>query len=1527
MGYIIRAYHEDYLVEQTTPNVNNRVLDLHFNIAHPEISIVIPFEVWNNVWTIRSRSDLVLSTKSEVITQKEITEGDVLYIEDTIHNRRFTLLIEAMYEGYSIFNKYKTIPGKISIGSRSDNHIVCDYRNMISGHHAYLHINESPIVEDNRSSNGVFVNGKKIVGSHPLRFGDLIDILGLKIMYLDGYLAINTIYPGQQINGLEEREIPESERTLRNKPIPEKRYSRSPRQILLLDDEVIEIEPPPAPNKARRQPLMYTIGPSITMVIPMVVGVLFTNYSLSQSGGTASPMVFMGIVTSITAATIGAFWAVTNYTYQRRIEKEDSKLRNDKYRNYLAKMRSLIEERQAKNRDILNTMYPDLKACLTWVKQANRRIWERNINHTDFLTIRLGVGERDNPNPIAAPKERFSLIDDDLIEEPRNIKQTFELLREVPICISLLEHRLVGVISDTPDDAYAIAKSMITQISAFHAYTDVKIALLYRNINVHDEALKWLPHVWSPDEKIRLISHEKQGITDILYFLSSVMRERIELNQDSQSEKRHFPHYVIFITDPELIEDEVNSKILLSGAQELGISTVLLYQKLDKLPNHCTVIIQNDREYQGYYSLESKFKPFKNLSFDQISEQDLSDFAKELSNLRLKEAMVSGKIPTVLSFLDMYKTSAIDDLNIYRRWLQNRTYESMRAMIGYKGADIPVYLDINEKYHGPHGLVAGTTGSGKSETLQTYILSLALNYHPQEVAFIIIDYKGGGMANSFEALPHLAGIITNLGGNQTNRALSSINSEIKRRQAVFSENRVKHIDEYIELLRMEKVKLPIPHLIIIADEFAELKKEQPEFVRALVSASRVGRSLGIHLILATQKPSGVVDDEIWGNSRFRICLRVQDKQDSNEMLKRSDAAYITAAGRGYFQVGNNEIFDEFQSGWSGAAYEPDVAFSDAKSNLVNMINLWGKSCNVPVTKSSSGQAKKKQLIALVEHINQVASHNHVTRVDQIWLPPLPSLVSVETIPWKKQKAVMSLPVVLGMVDDPINQKQFPYVFDVIEEGNLIINGSAMSGKTTLLQTLIYQLITSYTPQQVQFYIADFGSRTLRVFEKAPHVGGVVFDDDLERATKITHVLTKELTKRKTLLSSRGVGSYKEYIKRYSDLPAILFAVDNYTSFIENVKNQEEVLILLSREAASYGIYLIFTLTNLNDLRVRIRQNFNCGIGLQLSDKYEYESVINDKVEFLAEDKTPGRGFVKVGRALEFQTAICKPVEFADLSMALDDDLSERFSNYNGARAPIIPMVPQDLSVAWFDEQNQALMKQRSVLPIGYDVVESTPVSFKMSDVFCLNISGGPKSGKDNLYRFWLKVLLDRQEKIVVFDRLDRFSDLERKNITVIHDDEGLFDYCSSVLIPEFKKRGDAKVKYEAGQPGDFETYYTQNTPIYFFIKDMGYFLETIYKSKKDMKGFIEQMMISGRNYLIYFIAIVDSSIMSGEFASTRVFRNFISHKEGVYLGGNTDSQRLFEFEVPVSERSKKLDAGNGHTVINDKTIKVVIPRL
>ena len=267
---------------------------------------------------------------------------------------------------------------------------------------------------------------------------------------------------------------------------------------------------------------------------------------------------------------------------------------------------------------------------------------------------------------------------------------------------------------------------------------------------------------------------------------------------------------------------------------------------------------------------------------------DKEQIARTLAPLNHLQNLKSS-IPDTVTFMEMYGAETFSDLQVLQKWQQNAPYKSLAVPIGLRGKEDLVYLNLHEKAHGPHGLIAGTTGSGKSETIQSYILSLAVNFHPHDVAFLLIDYKGGGMANLFKNLPHLLGTITNLDGVQSMRALASINAEIHRRERLFREFEVNHINQYQKKFKNGEATEPLPHLFLISDEFAELKVNQPDFIKELVSIARVGRSLGVHLILATQKPSGVVDDQIWSNSRFKLALKERMTLQELEPIQPQEA--------------------------------------------------------------------------------------------------------------------------------------------------------------------------------------------------------------------------------------------------------------------------------------------------------------------------------------------------------------------------------------------------------------------------------------------------------------------------------------------------------------------------------------------------------------------------------------------------------------------------------------------------------------
>jgi len=1549
MSLLLAIHSRSNIYEYFLPGINNR----RINVAIPAFvtghafDMTLALEVWNGIWQIIETEDLALIKGKERKNTVALEKGLTLICEYKRTREKISIVVDEIYGGYSDFDKYVLGQGKFIIGRDNGCTVQYNTQNLVSGKHAVLDVDHNGVCTLSDSSvNGTFINGDKIYGSQKLSFGDVVYIIGLKIVYLGEIIAINRPTEPIKFNGFLPYTPHPGGASEKAAPPEDDYYQRSPRQIEALDDETIEIEAPPNPNRSRKPPLIFTIGPAISMIIPMAAGLFFTMLSTQQSNnGVTSPFMFMGIITSATAAFIGVFWALANYRYSKNMEKKDEARRNELYRNYLEKIRNLLKQKHIDNKEVLDNDYPDISQCLSFVTAKSRRLWERNVNHIDFLKVRLGRGEMKSPNEITAPKERFSLIDDSLAEEPQRIKTEFSILKDVPVGISLRTNNLIGVVGDSQETCNKIAQLLAVQIAAFHAYTDVRMAFIFDEKEAKDfEFAKWLPHTWSADGSTRMMACSSNGVGELFYDFSAILRERMEEKQSSSDKNRPLPHYVVFISSPALVENEAIMKYLSSPSEQMGLTTIMLYGQIDRLPNNCTVIIQNDEEYRGYFSLENSFSGYGEVAIDTIGKTQLNEFARALSDIRVREMHIAGAPPQLLSFLDMYKTSNVRDIDIERRWLEHRTFESMKAMIGYRGADTPLYLDIHEKYHGPHGLVAGTTGSGKSEMLQTYILSLALDYHPYEVSFILIDYKGGGMAGSFEHLPHIAGIITNLGGNQTNRALASINSEIKRRQAIFNEYKLKHIDGYIELFRAGKVDMPVPHLLIIADEFAELKKEQPEFVRELVSASRVGRSLGVHLILATQKPTGVVDDEIWGNSKFRLCLRVQDKQDSNEMIKRPDAAYITNAGRGFFQVGNDEIFEMFQSGWSGAKYEPEIPYSDTKQGDARMINLWGRPAVVGGAKKAAPKAesekKQTQLEAAVLHVANTAKELGVKAIDNIWLPPLPNQVSLHDISAYTQKAFTDgkwagrageLDPVIGIVDDPVNQRQAEVSIDILTEGHLLITGSGASGKTTFLQTLLYSLATTYSPKQLNIYIADYGSRTMGIFGMLPHVGGVAYDNETDKAAKLIALLMNELNSRKLAFSEKGIGSVKEYVRLYDDVPFIVFVIDNFAAWSENCSKLEDSIVQLSREASSYGIYLVITCSNSGDVRNKIRQNINFGVGLQLADRFEYEEAIGAKAGIIAEDRTPGRGLICFPKPLEFQTAMCLSESDA---VSLNLKLKEQFENmacaWTGKSAPLIPQVPEDLSLENIMRQPEfiRIMQTGRYIPFSYDIGEARIESIDLAKTFCYSISGAARSGKTNMLKVFMRLSKELNGAAVVIDsatrELEGFSREIGADGYVVTADE-LFELMRDTIIPEFTRRNIAKAEFVKKGRKDIDTYLSSDKKIFIFINDMSYLCETVYQSERDMKGFMEQMLARGDGHMIYLFANISQGDMTGEYNSKRLLRSFIGWKEGVHFGGKLEDQRVFDFEVPVLERSKKLHAGYGHTVIDGATKRIVAP--
>lgn len=1054
-------------------------------------------------------------------------------------------------------------------------------------------------------------------------------------------------------------------------------YHRSPRIIHREPGEKQVIaKPSNKPSKPSEQ-LARTIVPPLVMIAALVI------VSIIQPRG-----IFIVVMLSMTVTTI--IFSIITYIKNVRKYKADTKHRDKTYRAYLKrKMKELylVTEDQ---RYALHYHYPDVEEIRRKVLQVDARIYEKTIFHHDFLDFRTGLGDVETSFEIDFKEEEFTQDEDELMDKAQDLHMQFQEVRDVPVVTSLRKGP-VGYIGQR-ELVLEQLQQFVMQVALFHSYHDLQFITVFPEEEKHKwHWMRWLPHASLQQLNVRGFVYHERSRDQVLNSMYQVLKERqLTLDEkENKNEKTHFsPHYVVMITDEKLILDHTIMEFFNEDPIELGVSLVFVQEVMQSLPEHVTTVIDIRDAKHGNIILEEGELVNKAFVPDHFptgfNKEDISRGLAPLNHLQ----SLKNTIPESVTFLEMYGIEKVEELGIEQRWNQNETYKSMAVPLGLRGKDDIVNLNLHEKAHGPHGLVAGTTGSGKSEIVQSYILSLAVNFHPYEVGFLLIDYKGGGMANLFKNMPHLLGTITNLDRAQALRALASIKAELQKRQRLFGEHDVNHINQYQKLYKQGEASEPMPHLYLISDEFAELKAEQPDFMQELVSTARIGRSLGIHLILATQKPSGVVDEQIWSNSKFKLALKVQNESDSKEVLKTPDAAQITLPGRAYLQVGNNEIYELFQSAWSGADYVPDKGDQELVDTTIYAINDLGQ-YNI-LTEDLSGLDKKDEITSVPTELDAVINYIHdYTKAQEIealprpWLPPLPERIVVEELAesdfyesWKDPK--QPLAVTIGMVDQPELQAQSPLTINLTKDGHIGVFGSPGYGKSTFLQTLIMNLTRQHNPEHLHVYLLDFGTNGLLPLKDLPHVADTLLLDEVEKVNKWIRLLSNMISERKKKLSQYGVATMEMYERASGEIvPNLLIALDNYDAVKEADFNDElsKIITQIAREGAGIGIHLATTAGRQNAMRIQLLSNIKIQLALYLIDHTEVRSIIGRTD--LEIEEIEGRGIIKLEEPALFQTAL--PTRGEDALEVIDNiqkTAKEMDDYWEGERPEEIPMMPE-----------------------------------------------------------------------------------------------------------------------------------------------------------------------------------------------------------------------------------------------------------
>lgn len=1285
----------------------SRIVNLYTEIERKQ-SIIKPTTLMHSdIITIKNGQQIVdFVQNGDVISFADETGKTIrLATGEMIDNGTFKCVLldnSVLSKAYSILGEQL-----ITIGSHNTHQIIL--KNVNLNTKFLLEQKDKKLILHLNSLTPIYVNN--ILRKEPtvLSVGDVLDIYGVEIVIRNHTIEILDAVFGVKKVTL----IPaEKERGLR---MFGRQYKRSPRLIYLEPTDDLEIATPPGEPMQTIDSLLKVVIPPITMASVTVLSGIFMS---------RGPYLYIMLVTTL----ITLILSITSFYKQRKEYKVKVKHRTEAYSHYLKRKLSEISEHAAKQATSCHYHNPENALILKMAETGSSRMWEKSPHNQDFLAIRIGSAQVPLSFQVKLSEQDFSEKEDQLLENAKAIRNRFKSANYLPRTLSLTEGA-IGLLGSPAIMREQIAMIM-NQIGFFHSYLDVEVVHVYSaDDRAYWSEFDFMPHVNSKVLHVRTNVFSERTRNQVLagfFEILKVRQNEFDEKKSGENISGFAPHFVLIMSDVRQIMNHSIMEYLSKDISHLGVSVIYVDRTMKNLPEHVVTVVEYHNEKEGKVVIEAGELKQDRIELDHLTDDfPLANIPRILAGYEHVQTLRSS-IPEKVGYLEMFGVERVEELNIHARWTNCEPRKTLAVPLGYRGTNDIVMLNLHEKAHGPHGLIAGTTGSGKSEIIQSYILSLATNFHPHAVGFLLIDYKGGGMANLFKDLPHLLGTITNLDGVQSVRALTAIKAELLQRQQLFLNNNVNHIDGYQKLFKEGKVAEPMPHLFIVSDEFAELKVEQPDFMKELVSTVRIGRSLGIHLILATQKPAGVVDDQIWSNSQFKLCLKVQNVSDSNEMLKTPDAAMITQPGRAYFQVGNNEIYELFQSAYSGTPYMADTEVEDVQDNRIYEINELGqyelKTQNL--SKGNRGEAIIPELTVVVAEIKKTFEETRDKVVPSPWLEPLgehlvQSMYEAMNVEqeWRKfeqNEVLEQLDMIVGLTDEPQNQAQNILKMNLLN-GHIGIFGASGFGKTVMIQSMIMSIARKNTPDALHFYLLDFGQALLSL-QTLPHIADLITIDEEEKLSKWTHLMIELVKTRKRMFKEIGVSDVETYRKLTGKkLHRVIIVLDNYDGAKDSELGTDfdKIFAFLTREGIGLGVHVI--VSAMRSLKYQLMAN--------IKEKITYFQIeASDVLGILGRTKMkipeiPGRGLVKLDNVYEFQTLLPNNKETqVERIASLREEANTLRELWKGEMPKDIPVVPEVLTMKYMKTRGtmQAIIESKDYIALGLDCENVMPVTVDLS---------------------------------------------------------------------------------------------------------------------------------------------------------------------------------------------------------------------
>jgi len=1124
-----------------------------------------------------------------------------------------------------------------------------------------------------------------------------------------------------------------------------KRPPRRPAPVVPSGDVVLD-PPPEVPNAAGRG------WGRILMIMPMAAGTAAMGLMMGATRGGPLAYVAGGMYG---VSVLGMIASQLTMQVGGQSKREMIEARRQ-YMRRLTQLRAQVRATIRQQREAIFYRHPEPDAL--WSTAASGRLWERRRVDRDFGVVRIGLGPQEIATPLVPPQTRPV---DEL--EPlcalalRRFVSTYSVVPDLPIAVALRDFAHVYLRGDD-ERRRGLVRALLAHLAAFHAPDDLLVGLCVSDAARHAwEWAKWLPHALHPTKTdavgpVRLFA---PGVNALEAMLDDVLANRSRFSPTGGLIAPG-PHVVVVVDGGGTAGSDV---LMMDGGVE-GVTLIDLTYPPPRLLDESSVVL--DVADDGTVSGTTMDGATKLGRADRLDPARAEVLVRELAPLRLSAAS-QGEQQSVSVDLGLAELLGIDDpyhLTLAERWASRPNRDRLRVPIGVSVDGRPVELDLKESAQegmGPHGLLVGATGSGKSELLRTLVLALAVSHSSEILNFVLVDFKGGATFSTLDRLPHTSAMITNLESELSlvDRMLGAIQGELTRRQELLRKAGNYASQRDYERARAAGIPLaPLPSLLVIVDEFSELLTARPDFIDMFVQIGRVGRSLGIHLLLASQKLEEGRLRGLEAHLSYRLGLRTFSSMDSRAVLGVPDAYELPRSpGHGYLKAGT-EGMTRFRAAYVSGVYRRGLARQALEAQLVDPVREYPTWYVAPPSdeqhKKVEAEPEEPVRGETLLDVFVAGMENQGPPAHQVWLPPLaepstldqllPPLIHTANrgLTANDPRVVGSLRGVVGIIDKPFEQRRDPMWLDLSGAGgNVVLVGGPQSGKSTFLRTLVASLALSHTPTEVAFYGLDFGGGGLTSLRDLPHVGSVATRRDLNRVRRTVAELVVLLQQREQRFAAEaidGIATYRRMRRdgRVTDDPYgdVFLVVDGWSTLRTEFEDLEPAVNELASRGLGFGIHILAAANRWMDVRPTQRDMFGTRIELRLGEPSD--SAINRRAAVNVPEQTPGRGLTPDGE--HFLTALPRldrRSQVDDLSDAVAAMVKLIRTDWPGPGAPPVRLLPEELP---YDQLPTPTPGSRGRLPVGVAEADLQPVYLDFDAEPHLLLFGDIECGKSAFLR-------------------------------------------------------------------------------------------------------------------------------------------------------------------------------------------------